>query len=339
MFNDNYIETTESNADLDLRANGTGILSVPDNNVQVIDNVYLGTLNSVNINTIQSLSAEEFELSSNIKLYDNVITTTNSNSNLELRSLDSRITLENFRFKDTNLQTTATNITFAVNGNLIIAATGAINLPAGTTEQRQVANNRIRFNTTDNVFEAFNNSKVLSFNGVYSANRRTNVLTHPTNDIINFTINQVAVGNVDADGISIHGLDVDDILIQTNNIRTNVSNSDLELRSNGTGKLVLYSTTITGNSIQNNNAGALILKNTGYGKVKFNVQTGVVIPYGTTAEQQTVSPEVGLTRWNTQEQILETWDGNTYISAAGSSATISEAEMNDLILEYTLIFG
>jgi hypothetical protein len=44
-------------------------------------------------------------------------------------------------------------------------------------------------------------------------------------------------------------------------------------------------------------------------------------------------------RWNTEIEVLETWDGNTYISAAGNAATISAAEMDDLILEYTLIFG
>lgn len=64
----------------------------------------------------------------------------------------------------------------------------------------------------------------------------------------------------------------------------------------------------------------------------------MVIPAGTTAEQP-ASPEVGTTRWNTDETILEVWDGSTFITAAGSSATISAAEMEDLILEYTLIFG
>ena len=41
--------------------------------------------------------------------------------------------------------------------NLIIAATGAIKIPVGTTAQRQIADNRIRFNNTNNVFEASSN--------------------------------------------------------------------------------------------------------------------------------------------------------------------------------------
>jgi len=340
VFNDNYLETTLSNADLELRANGVGVITIPENNVRIINDVSLGTLDSVNVNISSALQAEEFELSSNIKLFDNVITTTNTNSNLELRTVDSRITLENFRFKDTNVQTVSSDIDFNVNGNLIIAATGAINIPVGTTAQRKIGDNRIRFNSTNNIFEAFNNSNTVSFNGVYSANRLTSVLAHPTNNTINFNITGANAGQVNNNGLTVQGIITDDISLQTTIVRTTLSNSDLELRTDGSGKLEIYSTTLVDNIIQNNNtSGPLTFKNNSYGRVKFNVDTAVAIPYGNTESQMSYTPEMGLTRWNTEESILETWDGNTYISAAGIAATINAEEMNDLILEYTLIFG
>lgn len=337
--NDNYIKTTSSNSDLELRANGTGIITIPQNNVRITNNLLLGTLNSNSISVTSLTSAEIFEASNNIRIFDNVITTTQSNSDLELRSFNANVILENFRFNDSNLRTTATDITLSPTDSLLVDATGAVKIPSGTTLQRQVVNNSIRFNNTDNIFEGYNSlGKVVSFGGVYSSNRNTSLLAHPTNNTLNFTVALTSVGSIDNTGLQIHGLDVDDILIQNNSIITNVSNSDLEFQTNGTGKLELYNLTLIGNTVENNNAGALTIANTLYGKTKFATTGAVAIPAGTTAEQPT-SPEVGTTRWNTDETILEVWDGSTFITAAGSSATISAAEMQDLILEYTLIFG
>ena len=75
-----------------------------------------------------------------------------------------------------------------------------------------------------------------------------------------------------------------------------------------------------------------------YGVTKF-IGPAVKIPTGTTAEQPSFTPETGMTRWNTENDVLEVWDGTTFITAAGTSASIGADEMDDLILEYTLIFG
>ena len=337
LFNDNYIQTANSNADLELRANGTGIVTIPTNNVTFNNDATIGSLSSSTINTASAIAAEVFELDSEIRIYDNVITTTTSNSNLELRSFNSRVNIENFSFKDTAIRTLE-DINLTTAQNLIIAATGAIKIPVGTSAQATNALRSMRFNSSDNVFEATSSDKI-TFGGVYSANRTTSVLAHPTAATINFKVNNETIGSVTSNGMSILGLDVDDILIQDNVIKTTNSNSDLDLSTNGTGKLELYSTTVINNKLQNNNAGALSIIHTGYGVAKFNSTSSIAIPFGTDATRKTGSTEVGMTRWNTENTILETWDGNTYISAAGSAATISEAEFQDLMLEYTLIFG
>jgi hypothetical protein len=338
LFDKNSITTTSSNADLDLRANGTGIIDIPLHNVKINNNLSLGTLNSADININSSIAFEEFNLSSNIQLFDNVITTTESNSNLELRTIDnSSIRLKDLFFNDNDISTLTEDIDITANNNVIINSDSAILLPKGTTAQRQKIDNSIRFNTEDSLFEGFKNNRTITFNGVYSDNRRTSLVAHPTNDTLNFTVQSVGVSSVDANGLTIHSLDVDDILIQTNIIRTNVSNSDLELKTNGTGKLVLDDITLLSDTFENTSGTALTINHTLYGKAKFNSHS-VSIPSGTNAEQP-ASPEVGTTRWNTDEEVLEVWDGSTFITAAGTSATISQAEMDDLILEYTLIFG
>jgi hypothetical protein len=153
------------------------------------------------------------------------------------------------------------------------------------------------------------------------------------------TVNNVIVGTVAATGLTIHGLQVDDIGFQANVISTTVSNSNLELVAPGTGKLVIDDIGVTSNIIENSSSGALTFESTGFGRVKFNDANGLVVPYGTTAEQPVLDPEVGDTRWNTDTALLETWDGNQYITSAGVATAISETEYNDLLLEYTLIFG
>ena len=339
-FDDNVIATNESNADLELRANGTGVIAIFNNDVQIDNDVSIGTLDAKNINVNNSLSFEEFELSSDIQLFDNVITTTNSNSNLELRTSDnSNIELQNTIVNNDIISTDTNDININVAGVLNLNSTGAFKVPVGSTAERQVVNNSFRFNNTDSVFEAFNNNnRIISFNGVYSSNRRTSLLAHPTDNTINTTVNNVQVGTVDLNGLSIHGLDVDDILVNNNSIRTNVSNSPLELRTNGTGNLVIDNISINTNTITNTVDSVFELNNTLYGKVKFASNGAVRIPSGTSAERPP-TPEVGMTRWNTENELLEVWDGSTFITAAGTSATLSQEEMDDLVLEYTLIFG
>ena len=66
---------------------------------------------------------------------------------------------------------------------------------------------------------------------------------------------------------NLYGLDIDDILIQNNSIITNVSNSDLDLRTNGTGKLIIDDLELSQNNITNTSDNALTIQNVLYGKV------------------------------------------------------------------------
>jgi hypothetical protein len=339
-FDDNVVATTESNADLELRANGTGVIAIFDNDVQVDNNIQLGTLTANNINIASTLTFEEFELSSDIQLFDNVITTTNSNSNLELRTVDnSNIELQNILLNNATVSTSTTDVNINASGNgLVLSAIGALTVPLGTTLERQDIDSGIRFNSTDSIFEAFNSNNVTSFGGVYSDDRQTNLLSHPSNNTISVTISGTEQVTINSTNITANGLDVDDIFINDNLIRTNLTNSPLDLRANGTGRLSIDNITFKTDTITNTVNSVFELNNTLYGKVKFDTNGAVRIPSGTDAERPS-NPEVGMTRWNTENELLEVWDGSTFITAAGTSATLSAEEMDDLVLEYTLIFG
>ena len=347
------------------------------------------------------VNLEIFELSTDVQFEDNVIKTTNSNSNLELRAAGSgKVFLQELDFtQDTigvvgsGVDSTLLNITISPTENLIIDSTAALLLPRGTTSQRVITTDTfldggsatvtgatldgglastvfgssdtiynsggavlvstgnlgdIRFNTDDNVFEGTGSSSTVTFNGVYSTNRLTSVTADPTSNNIRFIIDGAVspldssnlVGEVTGDSLIIHGLQVDDILLDNNTITTNVSNSDLDLATSGTGKLVLDDLSLKDNVIKDNDNN-LIIKHTGFGHAKVAGTFGVVIPSGTTAQQpeESTPPEIGDTRWNTDTDLLETWDGTEYVVSTGTQAAISQSEFDDLLLEYTIIFG
>ena len=64
----------------------------------------------------------------------------------------------------------------------------------------------------------------------------------------------------------------------------------------------------------------------------------IQLPAGTTA-QRPASPQLGLTRQNTDLDVLETWDGDQWIPSAGLAESVSDTQMQDISLQQTLIYG
>ena len=341
----NVLETTLSNSNLDLRAAGAGQV-VFNENLRIENNLNVGTFNVNSISVATSVDLEIIELSTDVQFEDNVITTTNSNSNLELRANGAGLVyLQDIRVDNSTISTTTSDITLGPTENIVIDATASLLIPQGITSERVNTLGDIRFNTDDNVFEGTGNTSIVTFNGVYSANKLTSVTADTTSNNIRFIVDGAVdsldstslVGEVTGSGLTIHAIQVDDILLDNNIITTNISNSNLELRANGTGEIVLDDISLKNNEFINN-GNNLIFKNTGFGKVKFSGTIGVVVPVGATVTP-TPNPQIGDTRWNTTNEQLETWNGSQYIVAAGQAATIGAAEFDDLLLEYTIIFG
>ncbi len=64
----------------------------------------------------------------------------------------------------------------------------------------------------------------------------------------------------------------------------------------------------------------------------------MVIPSGTDAERSG-TPEVGETRWNTDQQYLECWDGSVWVVSIGSGPVVTVNDMTELGEIFTLILG
>ena len=135
---------------------------------------------------------------------------------------------------------------------------------------------------------------------------------------------------------------VDDIIIDGSTISTASGNTNLNLDANGTGSVVFDNAlAIKDQTITNTvNNGVTTFAQSGFGYVKFNGTGGLVIPVGTSAQRPPFAQtEVGMMRYNTQEQRVEVYYNNAWGSVAGSGAGISVGDAENIALELVISLG
>ena len=342
---------------------GTGLVKLQED-VDITNNLQVGTITSTsNIFTNQDVTAEAYS-TGDIFIENNYITTTNSNSNLELRGQGTgHVYLENIGVIDETITTrhgdsTLPNLVLTTDANFSVSSTGSLQLPKGTTAQRIATAGNIRFNTDSNSFEGYATDNVF-FGGIFSADGQTSITADATANNILLTVNGAIgttdstkiVGEINGNGLTIHRLDVDDIYLDNSTIRTSVSNSDLELKRDGTGKAVFGDIKLSLNSFLNDGtgkasfAGSFALSGTGNptgfgGWHKFVGETGIVVPFGddTTRGALGIAGEI---RWNTYSNVLEVYDGttNAWIPAAGDIGGVDAEYMENEGQLWSLLLG
>lgn len=114
-------------------------------------------------------------------------------------------------------------------------------------------------------------------------------------------------------------------------------NQDLFL-SPETGITVIERTQWEDSDITNLNNTALRFSSIGIGYTRFEGTNAIVIPFGNDSNRPAV-PEVGDTRWNTDQDYLECYDGNVYLIATGPGEVVDVETMEDLGNVYSLILG
>ena len=343
------ITNTVTNSDLILNAIGTGKVRVPGNNVKIENDISVGTYTvGGNIFFTGDVSSNVYA-TDNIRIFQNNVETTQSNSDLELRgSGTGSVLVENLFFKNRTITSGPPGlnngkIVLAPADNLVISGTGSLKFPVGNSNQRRNETGDIRFNTSTGVFEGFSTGNV-TFGGIFSDDQQTSVQAHPTNNHLDFNVDNSLVATINIAQVEMPGLQTDDILIDGKKITTNVSNSDLELTPNGTGAVNIIGNTInlsnlSSGIIENDTTGALTISATDEGYHKIGGTFGMRMPIGTTAQRGSGN-QIGDTRYNTTESYMETWDGSVWqVSAGGGGETISEETMENLILEFTLALG
>ena len=324
LIDDNFITTTTSNTDLELRASGTGKVLIPSNDVDITNNLAVtGDISSQNVTVSGTTTADRFT-TGDIVIDDNYITTTNSNSNLELRSSgtgniympDNDVVVEQDLTVSgtTNLaQTIITgDITHTGNtvqtGNITLTGnmnvTGSVNFSsAAQFENIQIAGNVIETTESNSDLElraAGTGNVIIPDNNVTIANTLT------VNGVINVT-DIFSTGSIEANNFT-----TGDILIDDNYITTTLSNSNLELRANGTGSVIIEDFEFSGSTISSQSditistvAGNMIIDGTG----------ALTLPTGDISQRPT--PVAGQIRFNNENSIFEGYNGSNWIRLDG----------------------
>jgi len=347
LVEDNFITTTTSNADLELRANGSGQIVIPSNDVVITNDLTInGTLTVANISVSGTVQADTFS-TGNILIDDNYITTTLSNSNLELRANGTgNIVFEDFSFSSNVISTTGDLILQPSTEYVQINSTGALKLPVGTTAQRPSSvPGQIRYNTDLTRFEGHNGVNWIGLKGVEDLDGNTRVtaeLTEGANDnIIRFDVAGSTIVDINSTRLNAPRITVDDIQIDGNVISTITTDTNLKFTANGTGSVVFENFAIKGNTITNTVANSVTLFDyTGEGYVKFNGTYGMVLPVGTSSNRPNPAyTEIGMMRFNTADARVEVFDGVAWVSVAGSSGSITATDAQYLAIETVLYLG
>ena len=280
----------------------------------------------------------------NIETSDGISITTNGSTTT---ITGEKIDTGNLRLQDNTISSVSGDIILdADSGTVRINSTGALNLPKGSTIERPSTpeTGMIRYNTDTNLFEGYDGNWI-ALNGVYDLDLDTYItpeLTPGANDgVLRFYIQGNERVSIDIDKLETSRIEVDDISIDGNAITTETTNTDLVLSANGTGSVVIDELAFKDSTITNRTTdGILYFQQEGNGYFKIEGSNGVVFPVGTSLQRPAAAyREVGMTRFNTQQGYLELWDGNSWVSVAGATGSITFAAAEDLAVEYVLTLG
>lgn len=283
----------------------------------------------------------------NIRITDNYIETTLSNSDIDIRANGSgSINLEDISIADNTISAESDLVIDPASEITVFDSTGAISLPSGTTAERPAPEaGLVRYNSQLERFEGFDGSFWIQLNGVQDIDGDTNItaeLAPGENDnIIRFTVQDSTVVTVDSDKLAAPKVLVDDIEINNNSISTFIADTDLVLNSNGTGNIVLDNFAINTNTFLNTVPDAVtVFDNTDNGYVKFDGTSGLVIPIGENDERPPLeNSEIGMMRFNTEDNRAEIWDGLNWISVAGQEAGLSRTDAEQIAFENIIAVG
>jgi hypothetical protein len=122
-----------------------------------------------------------------------------------------------------------------------------------------------------------------------------------------------------------------------NKISAVQSNEDVSLLPD-TGIVYIERTKWQDSDITNLNNTALTFASTGIGYTRFVGDNAIVVPSGDNSQRRP-NPDVGETRWNTEEGYLECFDGTVWAISTGGGDEVTQTIMEDFGHAYTLMLG
>ena len=343
------------------RANGTSYLKFAEatgtimltGNISQTGNTYITGL--FDNNNISVTGVGSYLQVPNIKVLDNDISTTTSNLDLTFTAngfggvvFDNKLKIVDNIIS--NVWTGASNnvqksIIFTPDGtgSLVIDATSALTVPYSNNATKVLGiNGEIRQNSLDGEYEGFNNTGNESLTKFHSADKKTFItpeLALGTNDnIIRMYVNNNLKATIDVDKFASNVLQVGNFVLSGNTINNPVTGSDTVIQPSGTGSINANGLLFKDDSITNTLSTPLVLASTGIGYVKFTGSGAVVFPYGDTSGRR-LTPETGETRYNSQINYMEVFNGTIWIPATGTSGAAPLNEVLDIMDLWSLVLG
>jgi len=270
---------------------------------------------------------------------NNTISTNVSDADLKFVSTGTgKVKIDDLSFKTNIVASETGDLVFNPSTNVEVSATSDLRIPSGETAQRPATLGGVRYNTNINAFEGTATSGSVSLQGIYDSDRDTylnlsnNQFNFVTAGQTNHTLNGILLesGGFSSD----HKFSIDG-----NVISTDEQDGTFQLKSNGTGKTIINDLQFQSNDLYNNSNSNFIfnLTNTsGNGYLKIQNVNGMVPPLGNDAQRPS-SPEIGTTRYNTQREYVETWNGSNWINAAGEVESILTQDVEELAYVFNLI--
>ncbi len=247
-----------------------------------------------------------------IKIDDNEISTTLVDSDLNLNGNGTGgVKLEQLLFKNNTVSSYSNSnikLTPNIDKSLIISGTYGLRVPRTTTTLNLTGD--LRFNTSLNQYEGFS-SALLTLGGIYSSDKRTSVLAHPTNNSFNFTTNLITNTTLTQTALNTVRFTSGNLVLDNNSLISTTGNISLLASSVNLRSINFEDGTISAPINQN-----LELTTVNQGYVQFSGSKAVALPAGSDLERPT-NPIIGNTRFNSEQGYLETWNGTAWASVAG----------------------
>ena len=219
VIDSNTIQTTVGNDNLTLQANGSGIISIPSNNVQIDQNLtvttdltvttgttYLkntsitgtvtqtGNINqtgnfttSGNTEVTGNITGTGYLRLPNIEISSSTITTRTAGTDLQLSANGTgNVVIEGLKVEDNVIKSTVTNsdivLTPQGTGIVTIDSNQSLKLPVGDNSQRPgtPVNGMIRYNNQIGRYEGYNNGLWLTMSGVADSDGNTYITAELT---------------------------------------------------------------------------------------------------------------------------------------------------------------
>tara|TARA_R110002033_G_scaffold164748_1_gene202294 strand:+ start:33 stop:2537 length:2505 start_codon:yes stop_codon:yes gene_type:complete len=328
MLSGNKISTTSSNSDLTLSGTGTGNVKIKENfivsnNLTTTKETSLQsttvtntlTANNITATGITGVGSSIFE---GISLSGNVISTKDSNANLELRAngtgvvnFNDNVTIENGL--TVNGVTTIGVVSVANDFDTVNLTVSSLNTSSAGIPV-QIDNVRISGNTIKTTATDVNLELRASGTGTVRMHEDVEITNGITVAGKLYAANINIQNDVDLGSLEVLG----NIQINDNFIETTVSNSNLELNANGTGT-VDYNGLTFGTNVFTNTSGNLQLDPADV--LTINTTGSMIVPKGTTA-QENASQTIGSIRYNTSVNQVVGYGPTT--SRVLSSALLSD---------------